>query len=193
VTRDTESCIDDPALIEDRSITDSELDTPDLFPEGSRERRGRESEQFDIVAGTHAVVEQAGVAESAGRIAEQYLKDPAPVAQRFVIYGHRDCLDDGWTEPRVVHEDLCALAAGERPDLEIRPHLGAIVRPLKRCLVDADGERRQADDERRDGDEGLWLAVPRAIVGHGRPMSDDVLLSSRASHDTRRSATFTAP
>ena len=58
------------------------------------------------------------------------------------------------------------LRGGEGRELDMRQQLGTVVSALQRGLVEADDDRREADDERGDGDEGFRLSVQGAAVGH---------------------------
>jgi hypothetical protein len=85
-----------------------------------------------------------------------------------------DALDQRGPDAGVVESNGRALWDDEGRDLDVRPDLGAVVSALKRGFVQTDDDRRHADDERGDGDEGLGFSVPGSVVGHvifSRPMA----------------------
>ena len=78
---------------------------------------------------------------------------------------------------RVLDEERGAFRRDVRRELDMRPDLGAVVRALERGFVNPNRDRGHADDERGDGDEGLWFTIPRAIVAHATPVCDRVNVS----------------
>ena len=49
----------------------------------------------------------------------------------------------------------------------MRPHFRAVVFALQRRAVDTDGNRRDAHNQRGDGDKSLGLQIPPAARCHG--------------------------
>ena len=147
-------------VVEHRRVTDAYSETPDHLPKTRRQALCAHADHRDLVARSHAPLDDGARLGEHRSAAEKCLRGVGPIAPRTAIHCDDNGLDDGRADAGILDGQRRAGWTGVHGELDVRPHLGHIVLSLQRCFVDSDGDGRDADDERRERNERFGLGIP---------------------------------